>query len=158
MRLVIPNGMEEIIYRLETRHKPRLLSAMMHALAAEDSAISFEGMLSHTELAQMEGVTDEETGVLKRGTLQPKLDFLVLPLTQQRLAAIEKAINSKIAFGYKGIFHVQIERNGKMAFAAYDNFHQECVVAYSAVPTALLDELTVARVLRGYHPVPQSTS
>jgi hypothetical protein len=109
-----PNGMEEIIYRLETRHKPRLLSAMMHALAAEESKISFEGTLSQTELARMEGVTNEETGVLKRGTLQPKLDFLVLPLTQQGLAAMEKAINSKIAFGYKGIVHVQIERMGRL--------------------------------------------
>jgi hypothetical protein len=148
--------MEEIIYRLETRHKPRLLSAMMHALAAEESKISFEGTLSQTELTRMEGVTDEETGVLKRGTLQPKLDFLVLPLTQETLAAIEKAINSKIAFGYKGICHVQIERNGKMAFAAYDNFHQECVVAYSAVSSALLDELTKTRILWNYKRLPQS--
>ena len=98
----------------------------------------------------------EETGPLKRGTLHPKLDFLVLPLTRQRLAAIEKAINSKIAFGYKGILHVQIESNGKIAFAAYDNFHQECVVAYSAVSSALLDELTETRILWNYKRVPQS--
>lgn len=127
----------------------------MHALAAEDSKISFEGTLSQTELARMEGVAEEETGVLKRGTLQPKLDFLVLPLTRQRLGEIERAINSKVAFGYKGICHVQIESNGKIAFAAYDNFHQECVVAYSAVSSALLDELTETRILWKYKRVPQ---
>jgi hypothetical protein len=44
--------MEEI-YRLDARHRPRLWTAMMHARAAEKTNISFEGMLSHTELAQM---------------------------------------------------------------------------------------------------------
>jgi hypothetical protein len=37
-----------------------------------------------------------------------------------------------------------------MAFAAYDCFDKECVLAYSAVSSALLDELTKAKVLRGY--------
>jgi hypothetical protein len=141
------NGMEEIIYRLETRHRPLLLTAMMRALAAEDCKISFEVALSQTELAQMEGVAHEQTGVLKRGTLWPKFDFLVLPLTQQYISAIEKAIESKISFR-TGIRHVQIERNGKMAFAAYDNFQH--VVAYSAVSSAQLDDLTETRVLWSY--------
>jgi hypothetical protein len=145
-----PNNMEEVAYCLDTRHRPRLLIAMMRFLAAEDSKISFEGRLSQTELARLDGVTDEETGVLKRATIQPKLDFLVLPLTQQKIAAIEKAIVYKIAFGQSGIIHVQIERNRKVAFAAYDSFHRETVVAYSAVPIALLQELTEAKVLRNY--------
>ncbi len=81
----------------------------MRALAAEDSRISFEGKLSQTELVQMAGVAYEEGGVLKRATLQPKLDFLVLPLTHKNLSALEKAVNSKIAFGHGGIIHVQIE-------------------------------------------------
>jgi hypothetical protein len=72
---------------------------MMHARAAENTNISFEGMLSHTELAQMEGVGHEESDVLKRSTLQPKRDFRILPLTPQNVSAIVKAITSKIAFG-----------------------------------------------------------
>lgn len=149
--------MEEI-YRLETRERPRLLVAMMRALAAEDGMISFEGKLSQTELPQMAGVAYKEGGVLKRATLQPQLDFLVLPLTQKNVSALEEAILSKIAFGHNGIIHVQIERNGKMAFAAYDNFDPACVVACSEVSPALLDELTKARVLRGYQRAAQSTS
>jgi len=148
--------MEET-YRLETRDRPRLLVAMMRALAAEGSRISFEGALTQTELAQMAGATSEEGGALTRGTLQPKLDFVVLPLTQQNLSALEKAVVSKIAFGHKGIIHVQIEKNGKMAFAAYDNFDRECVVAYSAVSSDLLDELREARILRDYRRGHQST-
>jgi hypothetical protein len=149
--------MEEIIYKLETRDRPRLLVAMMRALAAEDTRISFEGALSQTELAEMEGVIHEESGVLKRATLQPKLDFLVLHLTQHNLSAIEKAIVSKIAFGHSGIIHVQIESAGKIAFAAYDSFARECVVAYSAVSSALLEELTKSHVLRNYQREQQST-
>jgi hypothetical protein len=141
--------MEEI-YRLDTRDKPRLLVAMMRALAAKDGRISFEGKLSQTGLSQMAGVASEESGVLKRATLQPKLDFLVLPLTPKNLSTLERAVVSKIALGHGGIIHVQIERNGKMAFAAYDNFGRECVVAYSDVSPSLLDELTKARVLRNY--------
>jgi hypothetical protein len=149
--------MEEI-YRLDARHRPRLWAAMMHARAAENTNISFEGMLSHTELAQMEGVGHEESDVLKRSTLQPKRDFRILPLTPQNVSAIVKAITSKIAFGNRGIIHVQIERNGKMAFAAYDNFDRECVVAYPAVSSASLDELTMTGVLRNYIRVVQPTS
>jgi hypothetical protein len=114
--------MAEIVYELETRDRPGLLIAMMRALAAEDCAISFEGKLSQTELARMQGVTQEEAGILKRATLWPKLDFLALPLTHNTLRAMEKAFISKIAFGERGLIHVQIERNGKMAFAAYDGF------------------------------------
>ena len=101
--------MEEI-YRLETRDRPRVLVAIMRALAAEDSRISFEGTLSRTELAQMAGVKSHEGGALKRATLQPKLDFLVLPLTQQNLSALEKAVVSKIGFGHRGIIHYRLRR------------------------------------------------
>jgi len=104
-------------------------------------------MLSHTELAQMEGVGHEESDVLKR-SLKPKQDFRILPLAPQNVSAIVKAITSKIAFGNRGIIHVQIERNGKMAFAAYDNFDRECVAAYPAGSSASLDELTMTGVLR----------
>jgi len=104
--------MEEL-YRLDARHRPRLWAAMMHARAAENTNISFEGMLSHTGLAQMERVGHEESDVLKRSTLQPKRDFRILPLTPQNVSAIVKAITSKIAFGNRGIIHVQIEGNGR---------------------------------------------
>ena len=149
--------MEEL-YRLDARHRPRLWAAMMHARAAENTNISFEGMLSNTGLAQMERVGHEESDVLKRSTLQPKRDFRILPLTPQNVSAIVKAITSKIAFGNKGIIHVQIEGNEKMAFAAYDNFDRECVVAYPAVSSASLDELTMTGVLRNYICVVQPTS
>jgi hypothetical protein len=140
--------MAEIVYDLETRDRPALLIAMMRVLAGKTTTISFEGTLSQTELAGLQGVNHEEAGMLKRATHWPKLDFLVLPLTQDKIPAMEKAIISKIAFGEHGLIHVQIEQNGKMAFAAYDGFQH--VVAFSTVPSALLDELTKTGVLHKY--------
>jgi hypothetical protein len=138
------------IFRLDTRDRTRLLLAMMRVLASGNCRISFEGNLSHTGLAQLIEVVSEESGVLKRATLQPRLDFLVLPLNEENVTAIATAIVSKIAFGQKGILHVQIAIDGKIAFAAYDNFDRECVVAYPPVKSALLDGLVGTQVLRSY--------
>ena len=138
-------------YRLHAKHKPRLLFAMMRVLAGEDAAISFEGRLSHTDLVKIEGVRFEETNLLRRGTTQPLLDFVVLPLTPALVPTIEKAVHSKIAFTrYAGIVHVQIVAHSEIAFAAYDHFHEKCVTAYPAVPVELLAELVEQRVFHSY--------
>ena len=139
------------IYKLHTRDKPRLLFAMMRALAGESSKLSLEGTLSQSELTKVEGASPEESGALKRGTLQPKLDFFIFPLTQRNAPAIEKAIRSRVGFkGYGGIIHAQIEVSGKLAFAAYDHFHPDCVTLFAEVPPKLLDELVKQSVLRKY--------
>jgi hypothetical protein len=77
----------------------------------------------------------------------------VLPLTQGTAPKIERAIASKIAFkGYAGIVHVQIERQGRLAFVACDNFHEVCVWVSEAVPATFLAELVNNRVLYSYAP------
>jgi hypothetical protein len=66
------------------------------------------------------------------------MDFVVLPLTPGTAPEIEKAIVSKVAFkGYAGIVHVQIERQGRLAFVACDHFHEDCVWVSEAVPPPL---------------------
>ncbi len=138
-------------FRLHTKHKPELLFAVMRTLAHEDARISFEGRLSHTELAEIAGASLNETEVLKRNTTSPRLDFVTLPLTPETVPEIEKAIVSKVAFnGYAGIVHVQIERQGHLAFVACDNFHEDCVWVSEAVPDTFLAELVKNRVLYSY--------
>lgn len=147
--------MEEV-YRLDTRDRPGLLFAMMHALATEGGRMSLEGNLAQTEVMQLGGVTQDETGVLKRATIEPRLDFVIFPLFPATVDVIERAIRSKIAFGgYRGIVHAQIETDGQLAFAAYDNFHKDCVYVGTQVPSALLDRLVETKVLRGYQRVQQ---
>ena len=141
-------------YRLRIKNKPQLLVAMMRALASHDTRISFEGQLARTALVNLDGARFDETEVLRRGTQQPRLDFVVLPLTPASLPLVEKAVISKIACsGSAGIVHVQIETHGAIAFAAYDNFDPECVVAYSPVPVGLLTELVENHVLHSWEAV-----
>lgn len=140
----------EIAYQLHARHRPKLLIAMMHSHASENAWISFEGVLANTELPRLHGASQEETDSIRRATLAPRLDFVILPLTHELLPAIEKAVISKVAFGARGIIHVQIEVNGKCVFAAYDGFQH--AVAYAVSPRPL-QELTDAGVLRGYRPM-----
>jgi len=59
----------EQAYQLRTKHKSKLLFAMMNALAGEDASISFEGRLSNTCLVKIAGGRFEETEVLRRRKL-----------------------------------------------------------------------------------------
>jgi len=137
-------------YRLRVKNKPDLLFAMMRALADDTARIAFEGRLAGTELFSMAGASHDETVVLRRNTIQPRLDFVVFPLTPASVSQLETAIRSKVAFnGQNGIVHVQIEKDGVVAFAAYDQFDDECVVV-AAVRVELLDELVSNRVLHSY--------
>jgi len=139
------------VYYLRAKNRPQLLFAMMHELAGDNAWISFEGRLIHTDLMKIGGAAFEETELLRRGTIAPKLDFLILPLMRGNLQGIEKAILSKISFhSTEGIVHVQIEKNGTMVFAAYDNFSEGCTWVFSNFSTALLDELVARKVLVSY--------
>jgi len=128
---------------------------MMRTFASEQSRIAFEGNLASTELFRLVGGSHEETGLLKRATAAPQLDFVVLPLAASRVSEIEKAIRSKVAFArYAGIIHVQIETHGEIVFGAYDNFGRDRVVN-AIMDTSILDDLVKARILRGYSPIPE---
>jgi hypothetical protein len=133
---------------LSVKHRPRLLTAMMRALASPSSRIAFEGYdLAQTELFRIEGATFDETPPLKRRTLAPRLDFVVLPLTEAAVPLLEKTVNSSIAFKRsQGIIHVQVEQGGEFVFAAFDSF-QHCWVIASRIPATLVEELREERVV-----------
>jgi hypothetical protein len=120
---------------------------MMRALRSDTTKISFEGYLAQTDLTKLTGASFDETPVLKRGTLSPRLDFITLPLDETSCSSIEQAIISKIPFkNGRGIIRVQIERDGELAFAAFDSF-QHCTVRTRAVHQDFLDELRERHIL-----------
>jgi len=125
---------------------------MMNALAGEDASISFEGRLSNSRLVKIAGGCFEETEVLRRRKLQPRLDFLVLPLNTSVAVEHRESIDPRVAFNRDaGIVHVQIEKHGANLLLRHTNqFHQDSVVAYPAVPIALLNELVAKRVLYSF--------
>ena len=61
------------------RDKRRLLFRMMELLAG-NAHISFEGNLDGLSLFAVPGIFETETEALKRNTLWPKQDFIIVPL------------------------------------------------------------------------------
>jgi|ERR1035438_2289341 hypothetical protein len=125
-------------------NKNRLLLAMMKELAG-DARISFEGDAKILGLAGLPGASQMENTVLKRNTLWPKQEFIVVPLEPSTIPAIVIGIGGTIP---RSILHIQIEKNGRIEFGAYDNFHPECIVFGSAISEAFIDALTSEGILK----------
>lgn len=101
----------------EARHvldKQRLFHLVMEELAG-NAHMSFEGDFGSLRLLNIPGASEEETACLKRNTLWPKQDFVVVPLEPGSdrgiLSAIGGALPGKIR-------HVQIEKAGLLQFGA----------------------------------------
>ncbi len=126
------------------RDKSRLLLSLMSELAGA-AYISFEGVLPQAIL-EFPGVSTMETGILKRGTLRPLQDFAILPLEEHAIPTIFSAFGGTLP---RNILHVQIEKHGKLVFAAYDNFHPECLFFGDSIPGEFIERLisnkTIAR-------------
>ena len=73
------------------RDRYRFLLAVMKVLAGE-AHISFEGDLHGFGLYNLPGASSDETSVLKRNTLWPKQDFVVLPLEMIMVLHMFKAM------------------------------------------------------------------
>jgi hypothetical protein len=128
------------------RDKRRLLLVMMEKLAG-GAHISFEGDLSTLRLSSIPGASHEETDALKRNTLLPKQDFIVLPLESATSKTIVSAIGGTVP---STILHIQIEKGGSIQFAAYDNFHPEGIVFNEMTDKSILESLVSEGIMRPY--------
>jgi hypothetical protein len=135
-------------FYIAARDKPGLLAAMMRQLAG-DAYISFEGDLHRIDWKGVSAV-DEGESSLRRAALTPELDFVALPLTLETQPLIWAAVFKADRLAQDGIIHTQIEKEGRLAFGAYDNFHADCVWAGSAVPLSLLERLKESGVARSF--------
>jgi hypothetical protein len=136
-----------ISHWLDVRDKPGLLHRLMVELG-DDAQISLEGSLSQCSFPDEIVVSREQVGPLKRNTMHPRQDFIVLRLTPDTIAEISQQIS--LAGLKNAIVHVQIERSGVLEFGAYDNFHPDCVVAGPGISVSLLDELKQKHLLRDF--------
>lgn len=128
----------------QVRNKPALLLALTEKLGG-NAHICFEGDLHGFNLDKFPGVSDNETAVLKRNTIWPKQDFLVIPLEssmgQKFLSAMSGAVPQRI-------IHLQIEKDGVLQFGAYDNFYPECLFFGPAFNQEFLDSLVIRGILK----------
>ncbi len=129
------------------RDEPGFLRRLMDEFAG-GGRMSLEGDLSRCNFADDVVLSREEVGVLKRNTLYPRQDFVVLRLEPETVAPIFKQV--LVAGLSRAIIHVQIERAGALQLGAYDNFYPQCVVTGPGVSATLLSELKSKGVLRGF--------
>ena len=141
---------------LDVRDKPGLFTAVARELVG-DTFVSFEGDLTDTGLDLLPNSSSRETKILRRGTLVPRQDFVVLPLDAEQLDPILSCVLPEARIVHN-VLHVQIEKAGGLCFGAYDQFHRDHVVASTAVPDALLDRLVEKGVLRGFERYDDRTS
>ncbi len=135
---------------LEPRNKPALLWAVLEAFP-QGAYLSLEGDLKNFGLLERADASSEETSSLRRNTLSPRLDFVVVPVTTALVATLKELLSGPGIFGDDGsLIHAQIEHNGRLVFGAYDNFHKDCVVAYEPLDQQFLERLCNNGVLRGY--------
>ena len=138
---------EGVNHWVNVRDKPAFLHRLMTELAG-NAHMSLEGDLSRCRLSDGRVVARDETAVLKRGTLVPKQDFVVVALTPETVAPILQQV---MAAGLKrAIIHLQIERNGVLELGAYDNFDPNHVVTGPGISGELLDELKGKHILRDF--------
>jgi hypothetical protein len=130
--------------RWKVRKKGQLLLALMAELEG-NAQVSFEGDLRSLPLLGYPGASSEPTGALKRNTLWPKQDFVVLPLELSSSKKIYAALAGVVP---RTVLHVQIEKDGVLQFGAYDNFHPECIFFGSAVTGQLLESLISNDILQ----------
>ena len=126
--------------------KRRLLLAVMEELAG-GAHVSFEGDLRGLTLLSISGAPEEPTAVLKRNTLWPKQDFLVVPLEPSMDQKIIAAIGGTVP---GAIIHIQIEKDGQLQFGAYDNFHPQCIFFGTGVKQAFLESLVAQSIMSPY--------
>jgi len=136
--------METKAKRWRVRDKVRFLTAMMDELAG-DAHVSFEGDLRRLNFSTLAGVSDQPSSVLKRNTIWPKQDFIIVPLEPSMGTRVIAALGGVIP---RAIIHIQIEKSGRLEFGAYDNFHPECIFFGSAVREAVIERLASQEIIR----------
>jgi hypothetical protein len=136
-----------ISHRVDVRDKPGFLHRLMVELAG-NALISLEGDLSSFRFPEGNLVAPGTTDALKRATLVPELDFVVLRLASEFIPTIFEQV---MKAGLKDkIIHVQIERDGVLELSAYDNIAPKCVVTGPGVSSSLLEDLKKRGVIRNF--------
>lgn len=135
-------------YRLEVKKSVKLVKAVIE-LFSGNAYLSMEGYLKGKNLGFVEGTTTEPTEILKRNTLEPHSDFVVLPIETETKEIIKRKIIPQVGLR-QNVFHVQMEKGGKLVFAAYDNFASDGVWITVDVSEDWLEELLRQKVIEHF--------
>jgi hypothetical protein len=141
-------------YSLDVRDPIELVRALISELGP-GGHLSLEGDLSRLDKSVRAIASSEERAGLRRNTLIPQQDFIVLPLDDKSIPLIEAQVLHSVGLRRR-VIHVQIEQAGELVFGAYDDFHPECVWVSEAVGADLLERMVAEGILRSFKPNPHS--
>jgi hypothetical protein len=139
-------------YWVRVKNKVEFVKAMIAYLSG-GAHMSMEGDLSKAqgEIESIPGRSGQETAILRRQTLVPVLDFVVLPLEPNTTEIILRRIVPRVGI-VRNVIHLQIVKEGELQLGAYDNFHPDCVVIGPGVPEEYLETLVQSGLLYNYEP------
>jgi len=89
-------------------------------------------------LIEASGASGDETTALKRNTLWPKQDFVVLPLEAETVGSIMEAVGGTVP---RSILHIQVEKEGRLELGLYDNFAPKAMFFGPALTPEVLENL-----------------
>jgi len=93
----------------------------------------------------------QESGSLRRQTLEPELDFITVPINPDTIRELKKRLASHGILGREGaVIHTQLAAGDDLLLIACDNFHDDCTVASVSVPEPFLEEMLSHGLLRKY--------
>jgi hypothetical protein len=112
---------------------------------AGDAHISLEGDLHATLILHLARVSRSETPILKRNTIWPIQDFVVLPLEADLVKGILAGMGGTVP---RRILHVQIEKSGHLELGLYDNFDPDASFFGSRLTPEFFKHLESEGILR----------
>jgi hypothetical protein len=136
---------------LDTRDKPGLLIALMHALAG-NAHLALEGDRDRMSEMDFDKIPGAKEGIVSPfgSEWDENARFVVLPLESDSIPLILREILPKGRIVHD-VGAIQIEKNGEIQFLAGDNFHRESVSVGPGVPEQLLKSLVASGILRAYY-------
>jgi hypothetical protein len=136
------------VFRVGVTRPVEFLTAVLEAFSGCESAkVSFEGDLEFMHEGGIGGSV-AETRSLRRQTIEPLRDFVVVPLSQHNLDILV-SLCGRIGVRTR-VHHVQIEASGVLVFGAYDNFDPSGVWVTTRFSETTLMRLQRDQVIESY--------
>jgi hypothetical protein len=137
--------MNEEFYFLDVKRAVPFIETILDKFCG-NSAISLEGDLSKVDFSDFAGVSKIETITLKRQTIWPTQDFVVLPLTFENVTKLKKLLQ-RIGIRNR-VLHIQVESDGQIVLGSYDQFGKNETWISMSVGEEFVKELMHKDIIR----------
>jgi hypothetical protein len=135
-------------YELYVKKPIELLASLLELLCG-NARLSLEGDLSRVDLTKIPGVSRTPSGSLKRNTISPQQEFIIVPVEDH--AVVRNLRRNFPRIGLKSlILHILIEKDGELAFAAYDQFYGGKAWVSDRIGKSFLESLQEKGIIKSF--------